>query len=255
MKGVIIAGGLATRLYPLTYATNKHLLPVYDKPMIYYPIQTLVQAGIKDILIVVSGPHAGHFIPVLKNGKEFGIDHLEFAYQEKPDGGIADALSLAEDFSDGQPIVAILGDNTTDADITPGVKEFKQGAMVFLKKVPDPERFGVPKFHPQDKKKIIQIIEKPKKPPSPYAVTGVYIYDNKVFQYIKKCQPSPRGQLEITDVNNFYIKDGNLRWSELKGYWFDAGTPDSLMLANLYWAKKRGSVFLKKLIKKMSLSL
>ena len=243
MKGVILAGGLATRLYPLTFATNKHLLPVYDKPMIYYPIQTLVRAGITEVLVVVSGPHAGHFIQVLKNGKDFGLSHLEFAYQENPKGGIADALSLAEDFSDGKPITVILGDNTTDADISPAVKSFKNGALIFLKKVPDPARFGVPRFDKKDPKKIVEIIEKPKNPPSNYAVTGLYIYDSKVFDYIKKCDPNfaGRGELEITQVNNFYLQNGNLYWSELNGYWLDAGTFDTLLLANLYWAKKRNS--------------
>jgi glucose-1-phosphate thymidylyltransferase len=242
MKGVILAGGLATRLYPLTYATNKHLLPVYDKPMIYYPIQTLVKAGIKEILVVVSGPHAGHFIQVLKNGKDFGIKHMEFAYQENPKGGIADALSLAEDFADGSPITVILGDNTTDADITKPVNEFKEGALIFLKKVPDPKRFGVPRFDKKDKKRIIEIIEKPNNPPSDYAVTGLYIYDYQVFNFIKKCDPNfaGRGELEITQVNNFYLKEGKLNWVELDGYWLDAGTFDTLLMANLYWAKKKG---------------
>lgn len=240
MKGVILAGGLATRLYPLTYATNKHLLPVYNKPMIFYPITTLVNAGIKEILIVVSGPHAGDFIAVLKNGKELGIKHLEYAYQENPKGGIADALSLAEDFADGGNITVILGDNTTDADISKPVKEFKKGALIFLKKVPDPSRFGVPRFDPKNPKKIIEIIEKPKNPPSEYAVTGLYIYDNQVFDFIRKCKPSWRGELEITDVNNFYIQKGELSWAELSGYWLDAGTFESLFAANLYWAKKSG---------------
>ncbi|MBI4004508.1 NTP transferase domain-containing protein [Candidatus Roizmanbacteria bacterium] len=244
MKGIILAGGLGTRLYPLTHATNKHLLPIYDKPMIYYPIQTLVRANIKDILVVASGPHSGHFIHVLKNGKDFGISHLEYAYQERPNGGIADALALAEDFADGQPIVTILGDNTTDADITETVKRFIEGAVVFLKKVPDPKRFGVPRFDTQDVQKIIEIIEKPKDPPSDYAVTGVYIYDRNVFNYIRQCIPSARGELEITDVNNFYIKNGTLQWSELDGYWLDAGTFDTLILANLYWAKKNNSKIL-----------
>lgn len=245
MKGVILAGGLGTRLYPLTHATNKHLLPVYNKPMIYYPIQTLVKAGIQDVLIVVSGPHSGHFIHTLKNGKEFGIRHLEFAYQEKPDGGIADALSLAEDFADNQPITVILGDNTTDADISDGVKDFKSGALVYLKQVPDPHRFGVPSFDPQDPSKIISIVEKPKEPLSNYAVTGLYIYDENVFEYIRQCNPSNRNELEITDVNNFYVKNGGLRWAELSGYWLDAGTFDTLFLANMYWSKKNGSDFLK----------
>lgn len=249
MKGVVLAGGLGTRLYPLTYATNKHLLPVYDKPMIYYPVQTLVKAGIKDILVIVSGPHSGHFIPVLRNGDEFGIHNLEFAYQEKPDGGIADALLLAEDFADNGPITVILGDNTTDADISKGVNSFKSGATVYIKKVPDPKRFGVPRFDPENKNKIIEIIEKPENPPSDFAVTGVYIYDNKVFEYIRQCQPSPRGQLEITDVNNIYIKQGSLGWSDLDGYWLDCGTFDTLFMAGLHWADKNKSEMLKKMVK------
>lgn len=255
MKGVVLAGGLATRLYPLTFATNKHLLPVYDRPMVYYPIQTLVKAGIKDILIVVSGPHAGHFIQVLKNGKDFGINHLEFAYQDNPKGGIADALSLAEDFADGGPITVILGDNTTDANIEKAVKKFKEGAVVFLKKVPDPGRFGVPRFDKNDPTKIVEIIEKPKDPPSNYAVTGLYIYDNQVFDFIRQCDPNfaGRGELEITEVNNFYLKKGLLRWEELDGYWLDAGTFDTLFLANLYWAKKRGSPHLQKIINYLKL--
>lgn len=238
MKGVILAGGLGTRLYPLTYATNKHLLPVYDKPMIFYPISTLVNAGIKEIMIVTGGPHAGHFIRVLKNGKKLGIKHLEFAYQEN-EGGIADALSLAEDFSDGGSLTVILGDNTTDADISKETSLFKSGAMVFLKKVLDPKRFGVPVFDKIDLKKIIKIEEKPKQPKSSYAVTGLYIYDNKVFSYIKKTKPSKRGELEITDVNNFYVKNGKLRWAELKGFWSDAGTIKTLFFTNKYWAEKR----------------
>lgn len=239
MKGIILAGGLGSRLYPLTYATNKHLLPVYDKPMIYYPIQTLVKAGIKEVLVIVSGPHSGHFIPVLKNGKDFGVEHIEFAYQEKPDGGIADALSLARYFADNEPVTVILGDNTTDADISKPVKEFKEGATIFLKKVPDPNRYGVPRFDEKDPTKILEIIEKPKNPPSEYAVTGVYIYDNTVFDVIKNCKPSWRGELEITDVNNAYLQKNKLTWSELKGYWLDAGTFDTLYLANKYWTEKR----------------
>ena len=241
MKGVVLAGGLGTRLYPLTHATNKHLLPVYDKPMVYYPIQTLVKAGITDILVIVSGPHSGHFLHVLKNGKEFGIDHLEFAYQEKANGGIADALALAEDFAAGQPITVILGDNTTDADITPAVTSFKDGAVVFVKEVPDPHRFGVPRFDPNDNKRIVEIIEKPKDPPSNFAVTGLYIYDNEVFKFIKQCNPgfAGRNELEITEVNNFYIKANKLQWATLDGYWLDAGTFDTLYTANQYWAKKK----------------
>lgn len=236
MKGVILAGGLGTRLNPLTAVTNKHLLPVYDKPMIFYPIQTLVKAGITQILIVTSGPHVGHFLGVLKNGKELGVRHIEYAYQEKPDGGIADALSLAQDFADNDSIAVILGDNTTDADISADVRNFTDGALLFLKKVEDPKRFGVPEFDPGDATKVRKIIEKPENPPTNFAVTGLYIYDNKVFDYVRNIEPSERGELEITDVNNCYVEDGKLNWTELNGYWTDAGTFDSLYKANEYWA-------------------
>ena len=237
MKGVILAGGLGSRLFPLTYATNKHLLPVFDQPMVFYPIKTLVRAGIKEILVVTGGPFAGHFIRVLKNGKQLGIKHLEYAYQEG-EGGIAVALSLCEDFADGEPLLVILGDNTTDADIGSAVRSFKGGAAVFLKKVSDPKRFGVPVF--DKNKKIIAIEEKPKKPKSDFAVTGLYIYDNQVFDFIRQCEPSKRGELEITDVNNLYIKAGKLRWEELKGSWLDAGTFKTLFLASKFWAEKAG---------------
>ena len=233
-----MAGGLGTRLYPLTNATNKHLLPVYDKPMIFYPIELLVKAGIKDVLVVTSGPHAGHFIRVLKNGEELGVEHLEYAFQEKPDGGIADALFVAEDFADNGSVMVVLGDNTTDANIKRDISSYKDGAKVFLKKVSDPERYGVPEF--DRKNRIINIEEKPKMPKSNFAVTGFYIYDNNVFDIIKKLKPSERGQLEITDVNNTYIKRGKLTWAELKGFWTDAGTYESLFKANNYWARKRG---------------
>lgn len=235
MKGIVLAGGLGTRLYPLTKAVNKHLLPIWDKPMVYYPIRTLVNAGIANIMIVIGGPHAGGFLHVLQNGKDFGIDHLEYAYQEA-EGGIAQALSLGEDFADGGPVTVILGDNTTDADISSDVKNFKSGALIFLKKVPDPERFGVPVFDKNGK--ILKIEEKPKKPASPFAVTGLYIYDNTVFEKIRKIKPSKRGELEITDVNNLYLKEGKLNWSELKGFWSDAGTFESLYTVNTYWARK-----------------
>lgn len=243
MKGVILAGGLATRLYPLTHATNKHLLPVFDRPMIHYPIDTLLRSGIDEILVVTGGPHAGDFIRVLKNGKDFGVKHLEYTYQEKPDGGIADALSLSEDFADGGPITVILGDNTTDGDITEHVKTFKDGAKIFLKKVADPERFGVPVFgkpRKGQKPKILKIEEKPKDPASDYAVTGLYMYDNSVFDIASTLKPSERGQLEITDVNNAYLKQGKLDWVEFEAFWTDAGTPASLLKANVYWAVKKG---------------
>lgn len=237
MKGIILAGGKGTRLYPLTHATNKHLLPVFNQPMVYYPIQTLLRAGIDQILIVTGGPHAGHFLAVLKNGKELGIKHLEFAYQEG-EGGISAALLLAEDFADGEAVTVILGDNCTDADISKDVKNFKSGAKIFLKTVPDPERFGVVVF---DKlKNIIDIEEKPKKPKSDLAVTGLYIYDNTVFDKIRKLKPSGRGELEVTDLNNLYLKEDKLAWAELKGYWRDAGTFETLFEANKYWVKKRG---------------
>ncbi len=237
MKGIVLAGGLGTRLYPLTHATNKHLLPVYDKPMIFYPIETLVRAGITEIMIVVGGPHAGDFISVLKNGQDLGVSHLEFAYQEK-EGGIADALYLCRDFSDNDNVTVILGDNTTDADISPAVKTFHEGALIFLKEVSDPQRFGIAEFDPKDRTIIKSITEKPKSPQSNMAVVGLYIYDNEVFEYIKECKPSWRNELEITDVNNIYIENHSMRWAKLRGFWGDAGTFQSLFLANQFWARK-----------------
>ncbi|MDI3341799.1 MAG: sugar phosphate nucleotidyltransferase [Sphaerobacter sp.] len=239
MKGIILAGGLGSRLYPLTHATNKHLLPIYDQPMIYYPIATLVNAGIDHIMIVTGGPHAGHFLRVLRDGKHLGIRHLEYTYQEN-EGGIAEALGLCRDFADGDNICVILGDNTTDADIRPAVESFTGGALLFLARVPDPHRFGCPRFDPNDPTRILCIEEKPKQPASPYAVTGLYLYDARVFDYIERLTPSERGELEITDVNNFYLADGLLRWVELEGFWTDAGTFESLHRANRYWAARRG---------------
>jgi glucose-1-phosphate thymidylyltransferase len=238
MKGVILAGGLGTRLYPLTHATNKHLLPVFDKPMIYYPIQTLIKAGISEIMIVVGGPHAGDFIRVLKNGKEFGVKHLEFAYQDSGDGGIAGALKLTESFADNQPIAVILGDNCTDADISEPIQKFNDGAVIFLKEVEDPERFGIAELDPNDKMKILSVEEKPVNPKSNLAITGLYIYDNKVFEIIKKVKPSGRGQLEITDVNNLYLQEKKLAWAKLEGFWSDAGTFESLYRTSVFWARK-----------------
>lgn len=239
MKGVITCGGLGTRLRPLTLATNKHLLPIYDQPMVFYPIQTLVKAGITEVLIITGGPHAGHFLSVLKNGKELGLSHLEFAYQEN-EGGIAAAIALAEDFADGKPITVILGDNTTDTDISQAVKGFRDGSVMFLKEVPDPERYGVPVFDKKDPDKIIAVEEKPKKPKSKYASTGLYIFDNKCFDYIRAIKPSARGELEIVDVQNEYIKAGKMRWEKLTGFWTDAGKFETLFAANRYWAKKKG---------------
>jgi glucose-1-phosphate thymidylyltransferase len=231
VKGVILAGGLGTRLSPLTLATNKHLLPVCDQCMVFYPIQTLLRAGINRIMIVTGGPHAGHFLRVLGDGRDLGIEHLDYTYQ-KTEGGIADALALCEDFADGEPIMVVLGDNITNADFSAAVAEHRDGARVFLKRVDHPERFGVPAFDPQDPSRIIRIDEKPEKPPSRYAVTGIYMYDARVFEYITRLSPSGRGELEITDVHNYYIADSALTWSELKGYWTDAGTFESLFRAN-----------------------
>ncbi len=236
-KGIICAGGLGTRMYPLTFATNKHLLPVYDKPMVYYPIQTLVKAGIKDIIVVTGGPHAGHFVPTLRDGHDFGADHIYFAYQEK-EGGISQAIACAEKYAQGEDVAVILGDNCTDADISKEVAEFKDGAMIFLKKVPDPERFGVPVFN--EHQKIVAIQEKPSRPLSDFAVVGLYLYDETVFDKIRRLKPSARGELEVTDLNNAYLAEGKLKWAELGGYWRDAGTFETLYEVNTYWHNMHG---------------
>ena len=231
MKGVILAGGLGKRLYPLTKITNKHLLPIYNKPMIYYPIETLVDAGIQDILIVTGGHHAGEFLRLLGNGHQFGLKHINYTYQEG-EGGIADALKLAEHFSDGQKIVVILGDNIIEKSIKKHVVEFnnqKSGAKILLREASDPQRFGVAEIKD---KKIISIQEKPEKPKSNYIVTGIYMYDSQVFDIVKRLKPSGRGELEITDVNNAYIKMGNLTYNILDGWWSDSGTFDSLLRAS-----------------------
>jgi glucose-1-phosphate thymidylyltransferase len=231
MKGVILAGGLGTRLYPLTKITNKHLLPVHDKPMIYYPLQALVNAGIRDILIVTGGNNAGDFLRLLGNGKEFGLQHVNYTYQEG-EGGIAAALDLAEYFSEGQKICVILGDNIIETNIRKAVQAFEkqeQGAMIMLKEVPDAHRFGVPEIRGE---RIVRIEEKPQDPPSNYAVIGIYMYDPDVFRIIKTLKPSHRGELEITDVNNEYIRKGTLTYSYLEGWWTDAGTFDSLLRAS-----------------------
>ena len=237
MKGIILAGGLGKRLYPLTKITNKHLLPVYSKPMIYYPIQTLVDAGIKNILIVTGGMHAGEFLRLLGDGKEFGLKHINYTYQEG-EGGIAEALKLAEHFAEDDRVVVILGDNIVEKGIKKAVDDFckqPRGAKILIKKVTDPERFGVPELKAG---KIVGIEEKPRKPKSDYAVTGIYMYDNKVFDIIKKLKPSGRGELEITDVNNAYIKRGELTYSILDCWWTDAGTFESLLRANNLVAKR-----------------
>ena len=239
LKGVVLAGGLGKRLYPLTKITNKHLLPVYNKPMIYYPIQTLIEAGIRDILIVTGGNHAGEFLRLLGNGQQFGLKHLNYTYQEG-EGGIAQALSLAEHFAEGGRIVVILGDNIIERDIIEPVKAFKKqpsGARILIKKVPDPQRFGVVEFG--KKGRISNIVEKPKKPKTDYVVTGIYMYDNRVFDITRKLKPSRRGELEITDVNNMYLDRGELSFSVLEGWWTDSGTFDSLLRANKLVAEKK----------------
>jgi glucose-1-phosphate thymidylyltransferase len=231
MKGVILAGGLGTRLHPLTKVTNKHLLPVYDKPMIYYPIQTLINAGIDDILIVTGGNNAGDFLKLLGNGKEFGLKHINYTYQEG-EGGIAEALRLAEFFASGEKVCVVLGDNIIEKNIRKAVGNFrrqKKGAKILLKEVPDPQRFGVAELKGD---RIAGIEEKPKKPKSPYAVIGIYFFDREVFNIIKTLKPSDRGELEITDVNNRYIEKGLMTWDILEGWWTDAGTFESLIRAN-----------------------
>jgi len=231
MKGVILAGGLGTRLYPLTKVTNKHLLPVYDKPMIYFPIQTLINAGIDDILIVTGGNNAGDFLRLLGNGKEFGLKHINYTYQEG-EGGIAEALRLAEFFASGEKICVVLGDNIIEKNIRKAVENFrrqKEGAKILLKEVPDPQRFGVAELRGD---RIVRIEEKPNKPKSQYAVIGIYLFDQEVFNIIKTLKPSDRGELEITDVNNAYIENGLMTWDILEGWWTDAGTFESLLRAN-----------------------
>lgn len=231
MKGVVLAGGLGTRLMPLTKVTNKHLLPIYDRPMIYYPIQALVNAGIRDIMLVTGGNNAGDFLRLLGNGKEFGLRHLNYTYQEG-EGGIADALRLAEHFADGEVICVILGDNIIEGNIAIAAEAFRQqkiGAKILLKEVKDPQRFGVPVLEGE---RVLKIEEKPAHPRSAYAVTGLYFYDAQVFDIIKTLKPSGRGELEITDVNNAYIAAGTLTWDLLEGWWTDAGTIESLHLAN-----------------------
>jgi glucose-1-phosphate thymidylyltransferase len=230
MKGVILAGGLGSRLYPLTKVTNKHLLPIYDKPMIYYPIQTLVDAGITDILIVTGGTSAGDFLRLLGNGKDFGLQHLNYTYQEG-EGGIAAALGLAEFFVRHEPVCVILGDNIIERSIWEAVQAYEKqgaGAKILLKEVKDPQRFGVPVF---EGNRIIRIEEKPAAPKSAYAVTGIYCFDHEVFDIIRTLKPSARGELEITDVNNAYIERGLMTWDALEGWWTDAGTFESLSAA------------------------
>jgi glucose-1-phosphate thymidylyltransferase len=227
MKGVILAGGLGTRLLPLTRITNKHLLPVFDRPMIFYPVRALINAGITDILLVTGGPHAGDFLRLLGDGREFGLTHLNYTYQEG-EGGIAAALALAEHFADGKRLCVILGDNLIQGTIAPAVERFRcqpPGARIVLKEVPDAERFGVAELRDG---RVVSIEEKPARPKSRYAVTGIYLYDDRVFDVIRTLRPSGRGELEITDVNNWYLERGELACELLDGWWTDAGTFESL---------------------------
>jgi len=231
MKGVVLAGGLGSRLRPLTAVTNKHLLPVYDQPMIYYPIQTLVNAGITDIMIVTGGNSAGDFLKLLGNGKAFGLKHLNYTYQEG-EGGIAAALSLVEHFAGDESICVVLGDNIIQGNIRKAADSYREqgaGAKILLKRVTDPQRFGVPQL---DGKRVLRIEEKPSEPKSEYAVIGIYMYDARVFEIIRTLKPSGRGELEITDVNNAYIERGEMTWDELSGWWSDAGTFESLLHAS-----------------------
>jgi glucose-1-phosphate thymidylyltransferase len=231
MRGVVLAGGTGSRLNPLTRVTNKHLLPVYDKPMVYYPIRTLVNAGIHEILLVTGGKNAGEFLRLLGNGRDFGLKHINYTYQEG-EGGIAEALGLAEDFADGQAVAVVLGDNIIENNVRSAVENFKkqkQGAKILLKEVQDAERFGVAEVRGH---RVISIEEKPRNPKSNYAVIGIYMYDSTVFQKIRRLKPSGRGELEITDVNNFYLEEGNLTYDILGGWWTDAGTFESLLRAN-----------------------
>nr|QOL00441.1 glucose-1-phosphate thymidylyltransferase [uncultured organism] len=239
MKGIILAGGLGSRLRPLTKVTNKHLLPIYDKPMIYYPLETLCRAGIRDIMIVTGGSSAGDFLRLLGNGREFGLKDIYYTYQEG-EGGIADALKLCEHFAEGQRITVILGDNIIQDDISPYVQRFQEqdsGARLLLKEVDDPERFGVAEVEGD---RIVSIVEKPSTPKSRYAVTGIYMYDRRVFDFARKLKPSARGELEITDVNNAYLREGDLQYDVLDGWWTDAGQFESLYRATQLVAESRG---------------
>jgi glucose-1-phosphate thymidylyltransferase len=231
MKGVVLAGGTGSRLNPLTRVTNKHLLPIYDKPMVYYPIQTLVNAGIHEILLVTGGKNAGDFLRLLGNGRDFGLKHLNYTYQDG-EGGIADALALAEHFADGDSICVILGDNIIENNVCQAVANFRkqgEGAKILLKEVTDAQRFGVAEVRGD---RVAGIEEKPKHPKSNYAVIGIYLYDQSVFRKIRRLKPSGRGELEITDVNNFYLEEGKLTYEILEGWWTDAGTFESLLRAN-----------------------
>lgn len=236
MKGIILAGGKGTRLMPLTKVINKNILPIYDKPLVYYPILTLRQAGIRDILIISGSGHAGQFLDLLGSGSELGVN-LSYDVQEEPKG-IAHGLAIAEDFADTDKVALILGDNLFGNSLEKAVLDFtkqEKGAKIIIKQVPDPQRFGVVKFN--KKEQIIGIVEKPKRPPTNWMVTGFYLYDHRVFDIIRKLKPSPRGEYEITDLNNIYIQEGTMTYQKVKGKWLDCGTFDSLLQANIFIAK------------------
>jgi glucose-1-phosphate thymidylyltransferase len=240
MKGVVLAGGTGSRLYPLTKITNKHLLPVFDRPMIYYPIQSLVEAGINDIMIVTGGESAGDFLRLLGNGTQFGLKDLNYTYQEKA-GGIAEALGLAEHFVGKDKVVVFLGDNIIEGSIREAVNGFqrqKSGAKILLKEVENPQSYGVPEITGD---RIVRIEEKPRHPQSPFAVIGVYMYDSRVFDIIRTLPSSARGELEITDVNNAYIESGEMTYEILEGWWADAGESiEALLKANNLVAPQKG---------------
>ncbi len=241
MKGVVLAGGLGNRLHPLTRITNKHLLPVFNKPMIFYPIQTLVDAGVRDLMIVTGGNNAGDFLRLLGNGKAFGLPHINYTYQEG-EGGIADALRLAEHFAEGQKTVVMLGDNVIEKDIRHGVAAFrrqKRGARVYLKEVPNPGDYGVAELRGS---RVVNIFEKPKRPKSNFAVIGIYMYDAQVFDVIRTLKPSGRGELEITDVNNAYLNRGQLEYDVLDGWWADAGASHQKLIETSLLVARRSGV-------------
>lgn len=239
MKGVVLAGGMGTRLRPLTRVTNKHLLPVYDKPMVFYPIQTLVDAGITEIMLVTGGNNAGEFLRLIGNGEEFGLKHMNYAYQ-KTEGGIADALRLARHFVGDDKVAVILGDNFVQGSVRNAVQDFMKqprGAKIFLKEVPNPQEFGVAVLEGE---KVVRVIEKPQVPPSNLAVIGIYLYDSAVFEICETLVPSDRGELEITDVNNEYIRRGIMTYEIIDGWWADCGSFEALLRSNLLVARERG---------------
>ncbi len=239
MKGVVLAGGLGSRLRPLTRVTNKHLLPVYDKPMIFYPIQTLVDAGVTEIMIVTGGNNAGEFLRLIGNGEEFGLRHMNYTYQ-KNEGGIAEALALTKHFVGDDKVVVILGDNFVQGSIKKAVEDFHaqpSGGKIFLKEVDNPKEFGVAVV---EDGKVANIIEKPEDPPTNYAVIGIYMYDNDVFNICETLKPSDRGELEITDVNNEYIRRGTMTYEFIDGWWADCGSFEALLRSNILVARERG---------------